>query len=170
MPGKNGKLVLTWVFHPEPQSLSVPGDTLHMAAMGGMDVTVLRPNGFALPESIMTRARSAAIDSGGSITETHDRARALHGADVVYARSWASTSANDENQEARNRTTELRDWCVNLDWFQKSNDSCKFMHCLPARRGVEVEDQVLDSDLSIVTAQARNRMFTQMAVIDEILS
>jgi hypothetical protein len=61
-----------------------------MAAMRGMDVTVLRPEGFELPEPVMTKALRAAAASGGSIRETADRREAMEGAHVIYAKSWSS--------------------------------------------------------------------------------
>ena len=78
VPGNGGKLVFSWVYHPEALPLAVPGDTIHMAALRGMDVTVLRPDGFGLPEPIMKRAENAARASGGSVTETADRSEAIN--------------------------------------------------------------------------------------------
>src|SRR5882757_4291299 len=67
------KFVLSWVSHPKALPLAVPAATVHMAAMRGMDVIVLRPEGFALPPAIMERARAAAAASGGRVSETADR-------------------------------------------------------------------------------------------------
>ena len=67
MPKANGKFVLSWADHPKALPLAVPAATLHMAAMRGMDVTVLRPEGFELPDTIMQKAASAAAASGGSL-------------------------------------------------------------------------------------------------------
>ena len=69
--------MLSWAYHPRPLPLAVPAATLQMAAMRGMDVTVLRPEGFELPPSIMDRAAQAAAASGGSVRETDDRGEAL---------------------------------------------------------------------------------------------
>ncbi len=85
---KRGKFVLSWVYHPKPLPLAVPAATLHMAAMRGMDVVVARPDGFALPPEIMAKARLAAAAAGGSVSETSDRAAALVGANVLYAKEW----------------------------------------------------------------------------------
>src|SRR5690349_14444160 len=68
-----GKFVLSWANHPRALPLAVPSSTVHMAAMRGMEVVVLRPDGFALPEPIMEKARLAAAVSGGSLRETTDR-------------------------------------------------------------------------------------------------
>src|ERR1700723_4096306 len=74
---QRGKFVLSWVYHPKPLPLAVAAATVHMAAMRGMEVVVLRPDGFALPPQIMDNARLAAAAAGGSLTETSPRAAAL---------------------------------------------------------------------------------------------
>ena len=80
---QRAKFVLTWANHPRVTPLAVPATTVHMAAHRGMDVVVLRPEGFALPPEIMDKARAAAAVSGGSVRETDDRNEALAGAQVV---------------------------------------------------------------------------------------
>ena len=80
-----GRFVLSWAYHPRALPLAVPAAALHMAALRGMEVIVLRPEGFALPAAIMERARRAAAASGGSVRETAERDDALSGAEVVYA-------------------------------------------------------------------------------------
>ena len=169
VPKNGGKLVFSWVYHPEALPLTVLGDTVHMAAMRGMDVTVLRPEGFELPDQIMSRAKSAAKLSGGSVEETDNRQEALDGANIIYARSWSSTSEYGSRRKDRDLRNELEDWCVDKSWISKAHTDCKLMHCLPVRRGVEVDDEVLDSDSSAVTLQARNRMYTQMAILKHLL-
>ena len=170
VPKTGGKLVFSWVYHPEALPLAIPGDTIHMAASRGMDVTVLRPEGFGLPESIMRRAELAALASGGSISETSDRSEALKDAHILYAGSWSSIKCYGDRVNDQKIRNEYDDWCVDNSWFDNITDkSCRFMHCLPVRRGVEVEDQVLDSPRSIVIQQARNRMYTQMSVLYKLL-
>src|ERR1035438_10917719 len=76
---KRAKFVLSWVYHPKALPLAVPAATVHMAAMRGMEVVVLRPDGFALPPRIMEAARLAAAVAGGSVRESADRRAALEG-------------------------------------------------------------------------------------------
>ena len=87
---RRAKFVLSWAYHPKPLPLAVPAATLHMAAMRGMHVVVARPDGFALPPSIMDKARLAAAAAGGSVSESSERAAALDGAAVVYAKEWGA--------------------------------------------------------------------------------
>ncbi len=166
---ERGKFVLSWANHPRALPLAVPASTVHMAAMRGMEVVVLRPEGFALPEPIMEKARQAARDSGGSVHETSNRAEALQGAHVLYAKEWGSP-LHYGDAEAESRLREyLGDWCVKDSWFKNADPACHFMHCLPVRRNVAVADEVLDGPRSVVVREAFNRMVVQMAVLYRLL-
>jgi N-acetylornithine carbamoyltransferase len=170
IPGNGGKFVLSWTWHPRPLPLAVPAATVHMAAMRGMDVTVLRPRGFELPDAIMDKARQAAAMSGGSVTETDDRSDAMQGVQVIYVNSWASARHYGNKCTEAEFKLDLRDWCVDEPWFENAASDCRFMHCLPVRRGVTVTDCILDGPRSVVIAEARNRMLVQMAVLHQMLS
>jgi N-acetylornithine carbamoyltransferase len=169
LPTNGGKFVLSWAYHPKALPLAVPSATLHMAAKRGMDVTVLRPEGFELPAPIMQKAIFAAEESGGSVTETADRTEAMEGAQIICAKSWSSTKHyGDKLGDEKLREKHL-DWCVDEPWFDNAKDDCRFMHCLPVRRGVVVADAILDGPRSIVIPEARNRMLAQMAVLHQML-
>ena len=166
---QRGKFVLSWAQHPRALPLAVPAAAVHMAAQRGMEVVVLRPEGYALPDSLMAKARAAAADSGGSVTETADRSAAMQGAHVLYAKEWGSPAHyGDAEGEARLRKP-LDDWCVREDWFRTARADCHFMHCLPVRRNVAVADGVLDGPRSRVVREAANRMVVQMAVLYRLL-
>ena len=169
MPAQGGRFVLSWAFHPRALPLAVPASTLRMAALRGMDVIVLNPPGFDLPEAIMAEARAAAQASGGSVTQTGDRREAMEGAHVIYAKSWSSTQHYGDRLADQAQREELIDWCVDDPWFENAQTDCRFMHCLPVRRGVVVADRVLDGPRSIVLPEARNRMIAQMAVLYEMM-
>lgn len=169
VPANGGRFVLSWANHPNALPLAVPSAVVHMAAMRGMDVTVLRPEGYALPAPIMQRARDAAAASGGSLRETDDRDKALQGAHVVYAKSWASTAHYGRPAEDRALRRELEHWMVRESWFADAAAEAIFMHCLPVRRNVVVADEVLDGPRSRVLPQARNRMTVQMAILHRML-
>jgi len=169
IPQQGGKFVLSWAYHPRALPLAVPSATVHMAAARGMDVTVLRPEGFELPDQIMQKARQAAEASGGSVTETDDRAAALPGAHVIYAKSGSSTRHYGNQPADQELRAELDDWCVDDSWYANAQEDCRFMHCLPVRRGVVVTDEVLDGPRSIVIQEAQNRMYAQMAVLHQMM-
>jgi len=166
---RRGRFVLSWANHPRPLPLAVPSAVLRMAAMRGMDVTLLRPDGYALPDPILERARAAAEAAGGSVRETDDRDEALEGAHVLYAKSWGSPRHYGDPEAERELRRPLSDWCVRASWFERTDPACRFFHCLPARRAVVVADEVLDGPRSVVVRQARNRMFAQMAVLHRML-
>lgn len=166
---RHGKFVLSWVNHPRALPLAVPAATVHMAAMRGMHVTVLRPEGFALPPEIMEKARRAAAASGGSVRETHERDAALEGAQIIYAKEWGCTSHYGDAKHDLHLRSGLADWCVRNAWFARAAEDCRLMHCLPVRRNVAVADEVLDGPRSVVQREAHNRLTVQMAVLHRLL-
>lgn len=166
---KRGRFVLSWANHPRSLPLAVPAAVSQMAAMRGMDVVVLRPEGYALPSQVMQKARDAAARSGGSVSETADRDQALEGAHVVYAKEWGSTEHyGDPEADARARAG-LGDWMLTESWFARARPGCHLMHCLPVRRNVAIADELLDGPRSRVLEQARNRLTVQMAVLYRLL-
>jgi N-acetylornithine carbamoyltransferase len=169
IPANGGKFVLSWAFHPKALPLAVPASTLQMAAQRGMDVTVLRPEGFGLPEQVMAKAKKAAAASGGSIRESEDRQEAMQGAHVIYAKSWSSIAHYGDKIADQKHREQYVDWCVDDPWFAPAETDCRFMHCLPVRRGVVVSEAVLDGPRSVVIHEARNRMLAQMAVLHQML-
>lgn len=169
VPAQGGRFVLSWAYHPRALPLAVPASTVQMAAMRGMDVVVLNPPGFDLPQPVMDKARAASAASGGSVTETGDRREAMEGAHIVYAKSWSSTQHYGNRLADQAQREELIDWCIDDPWFENARTDCRFMHCLPVRRGVVVTDRVLDGPRSIVLPEARNRMLAQMAVLYRML-
>lgn len=162
---ENGKFVISWAYHPRALPLAVTAATIHMAAKRGMKVVHLRPPGFELPAAIVDKARKAAAESGGSVTETADRSEAMEGAHVIYAKSYSSTRHYGDKLGDQALREELVHWCVDEPWFANARPDCKFMHCLPVRRGVEVTDRILDGPRSTVIKGARNRLYGQMAVL-----
>ena len=167
---QGAKFVLSWAYHPKALPLAVPAATVHMAAMRGMEVVVLRPEGFALPPQIMDNARLAAAAAGGSLTETSDRAAALAGASVLYAKEWGSTAYYGDAEADAKRRADLADWCVRERWFAGALPDAKLMHCLPVRRNVAVADEVLDGPRAVVKREAFNRLVVQMAVLHRMLA
>jgi len=123
---ERARFVLSWVPHPRALPLAVPAATVHMAALRGHEVVVLRPEGFALPAAVMDKARAAARAAGGSVTETADRGAALRGAHVLYAKEWGSTAHYGDAA----RDAELR--AALLDWQVREQT---FAATAPQRRG-----------------------------------
>ena len=164
------KFVLSWAYHPRALPLAVPAAALHMAAMRGMEVVVARPEGYALPPAIMDKARCAAAPAGGSVAETSDRAAALAGASVLYAKEWGSTLHYGDAEADSRMRADLKEWCVAERWFANAMPDAKLMHCLPVRRNVAVADEVLDGPRAVVKREALNRMVVQMAILHRMLA
>ena len=169
VPRRGGKFVLSWAYHPKALPYAVPASALAMAARRGMHVTVLRPDGFALPAPVMTKARTLAARSGGSIEETSDRDAAMEGAHVLYAKSWTAPELYGRPEEEAKLRAPLREWCVREAWFAGARPEARFMHCLPVRRNVKVADEVLDGPRSVVVREAANRLHAQKALLVEML-
>jgi N-acetylornithine carbamoyltransferase len=167
---ERAKFVLSWAFHPRALPLAVPAATVHMAAMRGMEVVVLRPQGFALPPEIMAKAHDAAAASGGSVCETEDRAAAFAGAQVIYAKEWGTTTYYGDSEADSRLRADLSDWCLREKWFAGAAPDAKLMHCLPVRRNVAIADELLDGPRALVQRQAFNRLTVQMAVLHRLLS
>ncbi len=118
----------------------------------------------------MAKARRAAAAAGGSVTETADRAAALAGAHVLYAKEWGSTLYYGDPQADAGLRAPLSNWCVSEEWFATASPAARFMHCLPVRRNVAVDDAVLDGPRAAVRQEAFNRLVVQMAVLYRMLA
>ena len=149
-----GKFVLSWVYHPRALPLAVPAAAVHMAAMRGMEVVVLRPEGFALPRRDHGQgARRAAAVAGGSVRETADRARRSQGAHVVYAKEWGSTAHyGDAAADARLRARST-DWCVRDDWFAAPRPTAA--SCIACRCGATPRSPTRCSTVRAASCSAR---------------
>jgi N-acetylornithine carbamoyltransferase len=165
-----GKFVLSWVYHPRALPLAVPAAAMTMAAQRGMEVVVLRPEGYEVPTPLADKARRLAQLSGGSFTETTDRTAALKGAHVLYAKEWGSTRHYGDARAETELRKPLSEWRVEEPWFAGADPHCHFMHCLPVRRNVAVADAILDGPRSVVVREAYNRMPAQMAVLHRLLA
>ena len=162
---KGKRFVLSWAPHPKPLPMAVPNSTLLMAARMGMDVTLACPAGFELDESVMQTAEGICSGNGGSVRIVNDQHEACSGADVIYAKSWgAALRYEDSSREATIRT-ERSDWTIT----DEKLDSSRFMHCLPVRRGVVVENSVLDGNQSLHLDQAEYRLHAQKAILHQLL-
>jgi N-acetylornithine carbamoyltransferase len=161
------KFVLTWAYHPRPLPMAVPNSALLMASRLGMNVVVARPSAYALDPGVMHQARAYAEAQGGSVTETTEMDDAFDGADVVYAKAWGGrTVYDDPSEEARIRRS-CKEWRVTEDRMNRAPHGV-FMHCLPVRRNVVVDDAVLDGRQAIHLLQAEFRLHAQKAILEYI--
>ncbi|TAH38914.1 MAG: N-acetylornithine carbamoyltransferase [Planctomycetota bacterium] len=162
---RHGKLVLSWAYHFKSLPHAVANSTLTMAALRGMQVVLLRPEGYDLHPEVIAEARALAAASGGALEIRSDRAGALRGADVVYAKSWGSLGCWGDGSRELALRAGLRDWMVTPEWL---GPRARFFHCLPVRRNLKVADAVLDGPSSAVLEQAENRLHAQTAVLEAL--
>ena len=141
---------------------NVCNSLLFGGALTGMNVRVASPVGYEPDDDILERAQEIAEDGGGSIEIGNDPAAAVRGAEVVYTDAWVSMGLEDEAAQRREVFASYR---VDDDMMSLADPSAVFLHCLPAHRGEEVTDAVLDGPQSIVFDQAENRLHTQKALL-----
>lgn len=135
-------------------------------AMLGVRLRIGCPEGMAPDPGILRRARAHAQGSGGDVFVTSDPEKAVRGADLIYTDTWMSYHVPEDEREARARILEP----YRVDGrLMRAAEGAKFMHCLPATRGEEVTDEVLDSRDSIVLPQAENRLHAQKALLLALL-
>ena len=127
----------------------------------GHDVSYATPAGFEPDESVMSRARSIATDTGSSISGSNDPVETVSGAGVIYTDIFVSMG--EEHMESK--FDAFRGFQVNEELVSHADPDYLFMHCLPAHRGEEVTDAVIDSPNSVVFDQAENRMWAQMSLL-----
>lgn len=130
-------------------------------AMLGATLRVASPEGYLLPAEVVGSANAVAR-FGGSVTATSDVDEAVWGADAIYTDVWASMGQEDQADERRRV---LAPYQVNGKLMAKAAPGALFMHCLPAHRGDEVTDEVIDSTSSVVFDQAENRLHAQKALL-----
>jgi len=137
------------------------------AARVGMNFSLGCPRGYEPNQDILTQAKALAAISGCEVSVTHDPAKAVDGADAIYTDVWASMGQEQEKQQ---RIKDFTPYQVNEDLFAKANHWTIFLHCLPARRGEEVTDGVIESPQSAVFDQAENRLHAQKALLLMLIS
>lgn len=162
------RYVLTWAWHPKSLPVATPHSQLLSAANLGMDVTVLRPEGWSLDPEVVAAARERAESLGGKVVETDDVAGAYRGAHVVCAKAWGSLDYYGRFEDEVRAKAPLRQrWIVDEGKMATTDDGI-FLHCLPVRRNVVVSDGVLNSNRSAVIDEAENRLWTAAAVFGSL--
>ena len=154
--------------HLEGVRVAYVGDGNNMAhtyllggALAGMHVSIACPEGFQPLDSVVEQARSIAAETGATISLTTDPVAGVTDADVVITDTWASMGQEDEHAT---RLAAFQPFQVNPSLMAHAADGALFMHCLPAHRGEEVVDEVIDAPYSVVFDEAENRLHAQKAL------
>jgi ornithine carbamoyltransferase len=145
---------------------NVANSLLLAAAQCGMHFRIASPTDFTFRENILNLARDYATGSSGSVYCTDDPHKAVSGADIVYTDVWTSMG---QESEAEERRLAFAGYQVNSELLSLANGDAIFMHDLPAHRGEEVTDDVMDGPQSVVFEQSENRMHLLKALLTEIL-
>ena len=136
------------------------------AAKVGLDMKIATPKGYEPAKDIVAIAKKFADGSGAKIEISNDPKAAARGADVIYTDVWVSMG---QEKGAKARLKAFKDFQINDSLMKLAKKDCLVMHCLPAHRGQEITDSVIDSKNSVVYDQAENRMHTEKAILLKLL-
>ncbi len=153
--------------------LAYVGDGNNMAntyllggALAGMTVAIATPADYGVDPAVTAQAGAIAENTGGRVVVTTDPAEALAAADVVVTDTWASMGQEDEHAT---RLAVFEPYRVDQTCMSQAADGALFMHCLPAHRGEEVVNEVIDAECSVVFDEAENRLHAQKALLSLVL-
>jgi ornithine carbamoyltransferase len=136
------------------------------AALVGMDMSVACPQGYEPPDAFLQKARALAGPTGSGIDVVRDPKEAVKGADVLYTDVWVSMG---EEQEKDRRMRDFQGYQINSELLGAAKTDAVVMHCLPAHRGLEITDDVIEGERSIVWRQGENKLYGAAAVLDWLL-
>jgi len=163
------RFVLMWAWHPRALPTAVPASAAIAAAHLGMDVTIARPPGYDLDPDDYAAIHRVAADAGGSLAVTDDFNAAVEGAVVVYPKSWGSLAQFGDPDGERVGRDGKRAWRLTSDLMRRTAAGGIALHCLPVRRNVEIDGDVLDGPWSAVIDEAENRLHVQRALLLELI-
>ena len=147
----NPKIVISWAPHPKSLPHAVANSFINMARMSNYDLVITNPIGYDLNPKVTK-----------GINVIHNQEEAFKNADFIYAKNWSSY--NDYGKILINDNK----WMINKRKMEITNNA-KFMHCLPVRRNIVVDDSVLDSNYSLVINQANNRTYAAQTILKKII-
>ncbi len=160
------KVAVSWAYAPSyAKPLSVPQGLLTLLPRFGMDVVLAHPPGFELMPEVLVKAEQAAKAAGATISYVDDMDEAFEDADVVYPKSWGRLDAFANEAAALADSKAYEGWICDERRMELTAPDSLYMHCLPADRGTEVTDGVIDGPHSVVWDEAENRMHTGKALM-----
>ena len=173
------KITVSWAYAPSyAKPLSVPQGLITLMGRFGMDVTLAHPPEYKLMDAPMTYAREAAEKAGVKFEVTDDMDAAFEDADIVYPKSWGSydlmlerrnldtvEALQDNERACLEMNAKYKNWICDERRMGLAKKEAVYMHCLPADRGCEVTDAVIDGPQSIVFPEAENRLHTAKAIM-----
>ncbi len=138
------------------------------AGILGLNLTICAPQGYEPDKKIYQEGKKIAQKTGAKITVSDNPQEAVKNADILYTDVWVSMS-DEKKVDLEERRKIFQPYQLNTQLLNKAKPNCKVMHCLPAHRGEEITDEVMDGPNSIVFDQAENRLHLQKALLVQLL-
>lgn len=146
---------------------NVATSLLHICAKLGAHFSLASPEGYDLPPAVVESGRQVAAESGARVTLLRDPHEAARGADVIYTDTWTSMG---QEAESKKREAVFPPYQINAQLVAEAKPDVIVMHCLPAHRGQEITDDVMDGPHSVTFPQAENRLHAQKAILAHLLA
>ena len=165
------KVVVSWAYSGGVKPVAVPQDCVLTFTRFGPDVVLAHPKGLELDPEIIKFAKKNSEESGGSFETSYSMDEAFEGADVVYPKSWGSLKfmppkVRKVDEKGMQRfLSKHKNWITTTEKLDLCARDVIYMHCLPADRGMEVTDEVIDGQHSVVFDEAENRLHVQKAIM-----
>ena len=179
---KGTKFVMSWAYSPSVHKpRAVPQSAIIAATMMGCDTVLAHPPEMELDAEVISACQGYAEMNGSSFEVSHDFEEAAKGAHVLYPKAWAPTAffkppvGEDDEHKAQKIFDSYRSWKATRDYMALADKNAIYMHCLPADRSWEVEDDVIDNTdpksgwRSVVFDEAENRLHAQKAVMSWVM-
>lgn len=165
------KIAVSWAFAPSYlKPLSVPQGLITLMTRFGLDVTLAHPEEYRLMPDTLDQAKHHAKESGGKFHTVSSMQEAFRDADVVYPKSWGILDSFDAPEKAMQIAQKYQHWICDEKMMSMAKPNAKYMHCLPADRGNEVTDAVIDGPNSVVYQEAENRLHTAKALLTTLMA
>jgi N-acetylornithine carbamoyltransferase len=173
---KGKKIGVSWAFSGGAKPTSVSQSCCLNFTRFGADVVLAHPEGLELHPEIIEMTKKNAIEGGGSFEISNNMDDAFEGADVVYPKSWGPLKLMPPNvpqvneQDLEQYLNKHKNWITTNERLSLAKKDVIYMHCLPADRGMEVTDEVMDGPNSVIFDQAENRLHAQNGVMALIMA
>jgi N-acetylornithine carbamoyltransferase len=160
------KIAVSWAYAPSyAKPMSVPQGLITLMTRFGMDVTLAHPPEYKLMDKCLSKAKELAEKSGSNFQIVDNMDTAFEDADIVYPKSWGIEELFHKPEEALEIGKKYKDWICDESKMELAKGEAIYMHCLPADRGNEVTDAVIDGPQSVVYQEAENRLHTCKAIM-----
>lgn len=160
------KIAVAWTYAPSyAKPMSVPQGLIMLMTRFGLDVTLAHPPEYTLMSNTMQMARENAQKNGAKFNVVDNLEEAFRSADIVYPKSWGIESLFKQPEKALELSKRYKSWICDEKLMSITKKESIYMHCLPADRGNEVTDAVIDGPHSVVYQEAENRLHTAKAIM-----